>query len=112
MTQNWHPLETNNSTTNASTSVIHTTLNDDNYNQKSMDNVGALECKSLNEGNVELPTLNEEATNPSQPSQDDNLEETLDVDVVGLNDELKAKCASTGRIRLIRTRLVRSYDLI
>ena len=93
-TQNWHPLKTNNSTTNASTSVIDTTLNDHNYNQKSMDNVGALECKSLNEGNVELPTLNEQATNPSQPSQDENLEETLDIDVVALNDELKAKCAS------------------
>ena len=94
-TQNWHPLETNNSTTNASTSVIDTTLNDHNYNQKSMDNVGAFECKSLNEGKVELPTLNEQATNPSEPSQDENLEETLDVDIVALNDELKGKCASS-----------------
>ena len=94
-TQNWHPLETNNSTTNASTSVIETTLNDDNNNQKSMDNVGAFECKSIKEGKVELPTLNEEATNPSEASQDENLDETLDVDVVSLNDELKGKCASS-----------------
>ena len=94
-TQNWHPLETNNSTTNASTSVIDTTLNDHNNNQKNMDNFGAFECKSLNEGKVELPTLNEQATNPSEPSQDENLDETLDVDVVSLNDELKGKCASS-----------------
>ena len=53
-----------------------------------MDNVGASESETLTKGHVQ-------ATNPLQPSHDDNLEETLDDDAEALNDEVKEKCENS-----------------